>query len=166
MAAELAADLEEAEAEGASPRDVLGSGASDPRSFAASWAAERAVIPAPSLTARLRRRSLIELAIAALTIIAATGAALVLFASPSASAPATVIRRLAAPATIAVSKQQAVWVTKADRGVVFTSRQAPGSGVHVHTLGSILLMVGIVGLILSALLLLWSPSRRFDAARP
>ena len=43
MAADLEADLKEAEAEGASPEEVLGSGAFDPRSFAASWAAERGV---------------------------------------------------------------------------------------------------------------------------
>lgn len=45
MAADLAADLREADAEGVSPEEVLGSGAFDPRSFAASWAAERGVIP-------------------------------------------------------------------------------------------------------------------------
>ena len=43
MAADLEADLNEAEADGASPEDVLGIGAFDPRSFAASWAAERGV---------------------------------------------------------------------------------------------------------------------------
>jgi hypothetical protein len=36
MAADLAVDLQEAEAEGVTPEEVLGSGASDPRSFAAS----------------------------------------------------------------------------------------------------------------------------------
>ena len=86
MAAELTADLDEAAAEGASPEEVLGSAASDPRSFAAAWAAERGVVPPQSLTARLRRRSLLPVAIAALTIVAAVGAALVVFASPNASA--------------------------------------------------------------------------------
>ena len=48
MAADLEADLAEAEAEGDSPEQVLGSGAFDPRSFAASWAAARGVAaPAP-----------------------------------------------------------------------------------------------------------------------
>ena len=41
MAAELAADLQEAEAEGVSAEDLLGSGAFDPRSFATAWAAVR-----------------------------------------------------------------------------------------------------------------------------
>jgi hypothetical protein len=44
MAADLAADLQEAEAEGVSAEEVLGSGAFDPRGFAASWATERGVI--------------------------------------------------------------------------------------------------------------------------
>lgn len=44
MAADLAADLAEAEAEGASAEQVLGSGAFDPHAFAASWAAAAAVI--------------------------------------------------------------------------------------------------------------------------
>jgi hypothetical protein len=45
MAADLAADLEQAEAEGVSAEEVLGRSAFDPRSFATSWAAERGVIP-------------------------------------------------------------------------------------------------------------------------
>lgn len=52
MAADLQADLDEAEAEGASAESVLGRGAFDPRSFAASWAVERGVIgPQPAVSA-------------------------------------------------------------------------------------------------------------------
>lgn len=47
MAADLTSDLEEAEAEGVSVDELLGSDASDPRSFAAAWAAERGIIPDP-----------------------------------------------------------------------------------------------------------------------
>ena len=47
MAADLASDLREAEAEGVSTEELLGSSAFDPRSFAASWASERGIIPAP-----------------------------------------------------------------------------------------------------------------------
>lgn len=46
MAADLASDLEEAEAEGVSAAEYLGASASDPGSFAASWARERGIIPA------------------------------------------------------------------------------------------------------------------------
>ncbi len=62
MAADLASDLGEAEAEGVSAEELLGSSVFDPRSFAASWAAERGIIPDPpkprnraSQTARSRR---------------------------------------------------------------------------------------------------------------
>src|SRR6266702_238341 len=65
MAADLAADLKEAEADGVSPEEVLGSGAFDPRSFAAAWAAERGVSrPSPGRQ-RVPRRSFILAAIAA-----------------------------------------------------------------------------------------------------
>ena len=47
MAADLTSDLEEAEAEGVSATEYLGASASDPRSFAASWASERGIIPTP-----------------------------------------------------------------------------------------------------------------------
>ena len=47
MAADLAADIKEAEAEGMPAEEYLGSSFFDPRSFAASWAGERGVIPAP-----------------------------------------------------------------------------------------------------------------------
>jgi hypothetical protein len=180
MAADLAADLEEAEGEGASPEEVLGSGAADPRSFAASWAAERGVIP-PRSTARLARRSLALAAIAALTITAAIGAGLVIFASPHASAPTAAIRVPAefagprAPAAIAAlhvaprpvfaapRAPLAVLIKPDGSGVVLV--QANGSGVEINRLGSILLIVGIVGVTVSVLFLFRrSSSRRFDTA--
>ena len=45
MAADLTSDLEEAEADGISAQELLGSSAFDPRSFARSWAAERGSSP-------------------------------------------------------------------------------------------------------------------------
>jgi hypothetical protein len=56
MAADLATDLGEAEAEGVSAEELLGSSASDPRSFAAAWAAERGIIPVPASAGGTRRR--------------------------------------------------------------------------------------------------------------
>ena len=55
MAADLAADIEEAESEGGSAEDVLGNGAFDPRRFAGSWAAARGVT-APLMPAPAKRR--------------------------------------------------------------------------------------------------------------
>jgi hypothetical protein len=75
MAADLAFDLREAEAEGVSAEELLGSSAFDPRSFAASWAAERGIIPAPAGRANVRRRPLVLVAftaVAAIALIVAT----------------------------------------------------------------------------------------------
>jgi hypothetical protein len=44
MAADLAADLEDAEADGAAPEELLGDGVEDPRAFAHAWAKERGLI--------------------------------------------------------------------------------------------------------------------------
>ena len=78
MAADLEADLKEAEAEGASPEDVLGTAVFDPRAFAASWAAERGVIPAPESKPRLNGRTPFVVAGVTLAIIAALGAGMVI----------------------------------------------------------------------------------------
>jgi hypothetical protein len=48
MAADLEADLDEANADGVAAEEVLGSSAFDPRSFAAEWATARGVVPQPA----------------------------------------------------------------------------------------------------------------------
>jgi len=78
MAADLASDLGEAEAEGVSAEELLGSSAFDPRSFAASWAAERGIIPVPPRRANARRRPLVLVAFTAVAAIALIVAALLL----------------------------------------------------------------------------------------
>src|SRR5215831_7607289 len=78
MAADLASDLEEAEAEGVSAAEYLGSSASDPRSFASSWARERGIVPAPPGGERGRRRPLALVAFTALAAIAVIVASLLL----------------------------------------------------------------------------------------
>ena len=74
MASDLAVDLGEAEAEGVSAEELLGSSVFDPRSFAASWAAERGIIPEPVGRGNGRRRPLALVAftaVAALTLVVA-----------------------------------------------------------------------------------------------
>ena len=74
MAADLTADLAEAEADGVSAEEFLGNSVFDPRSFAAAWAAERGVIPAQPAPRRVRRRPLVLWAftgLAALTVVVA-----------------------------------------------------------------------------------------------
>ncbi len=78
MAADLAADLEEAAAEGVSAEELLGRSAFDPRSFAASWAAERGIIPAPPSQGSSRRRPLILIVFTAIGALVLTVAALAL----------------------------------------------------------------------------------------
>jgi hypothetical protein len=190
MAAELTADLDEAAAEGASPEEVLGRGASNARSFAAFWAAERGVIPQRS-TGLLPRRSVTLAVTAAFTIIAAVGAALVIFASPDAPAPAAAVSLPPSPALTNISviedgrvraavarleadrahtqavleSQMQVWV-QPNGATVLTLRPGHGQGVEIHRVGSILLIAGIAGVILSLPLLFWSRSRRFSRSSP
>jgi hypothetical protein len=144
MAADLAADLKEAESEGVSPKEVLGSGSTDPRSFAASWAAER------GFGRRTRRgisavTSFILAAIAALAAIAVTGAALAIFASPSgsASAPAILGPRPSGPPE------------SESRTVIAQALQTEVSRADTDAIGQVLLIVGLAGIILFTLFWFW-----------
>jgi hypothetical protein len=144
MAADLAADLKEAESEGVSPEEVLGSGSTDPRSFAASWAAER------GFGRRPRRgisavTSFILAAIAALAAIAVTGAVLEIFASPSgsASAPAILGSRPSGPAE------------SESRTVIAQALQTEVSRADTDAIGQVLLIVGLAGIILFTLFWFW-----------
>jgi len=153
MAADLEADLTEAEAEGATPEDVLGSGAFDPRSFAALWAAERGVsqpppTPAPNevlpVPQRGRRWRPGLLAIAAGSgVIAFFGAALVVHHVRSSRAIAAPFGpRLPIPPRLLIPPPFA------------RSRVFPLS-VHVAaavpTLGLLLILLGIIGVALTIL---------------
>jgi hypothetical protein len=77
MAGDLSSDLAEAEAEGVSAEELLGRSAFDPRSFAATWAAERGIIPVPPSRAT-RRRPLVLVAFTVLAAIALVFASLAL----------------------------------------------------------------------------------------
>ena len=55
MAADLVADLAEAQADGVSPEEVLGNGFFDPAAFAASWATARGLALAPRAAGFPRR---------------------------------------------------------------------------------------------------------------
>lgn len=160
MAADLEADLEEAEAEGVSAEEVLGSGAFDPRSFAAAWAAERGVIQPPPSGQTHRRRSRIApafVAIAAFALVAIVGAVLV-FASPSRSerlAVASVFPLrpgVVGPPRLRLLPPREVVPLPApgSRARVFPVA-VRGSGLDLRPIGLLLMIVGIVGLIVSML---------------
>jgi hypothetical protein len=78
MATDLASDLRDAEAEGVSAEELLGSSAFDPPSFAAAWAAERGIIPAPPSQDATRRKPVSLVAFTAIAAIALTVAAALL----------------------------------------------------------------------------------------
>ena len=152
MAADLSADLAEAEAEGVSAEELLGRSAFDPRSFARSWADERGVIPAPPSRAT-RRRPLVLVAFTALAAIAVLVSALLLLsAKPTVSVAAVKTTRSHLP-----SPPQGFFVR-------------PGAGPHsrqvlLHTSASapvewILLFLAIIALSFAAWLWLsWGRSR-------
>ncbi len=92
MAADLASDLAEAEADGVSAERLLGS---DPRSFAASWAAGRGIIPVSPSPRRTRRRPLVLVAFTAVAAIVLFFAALGLLTGQPKAALATTVSRTA-----------------------------------------------------------------------
>jgi len=89
MAEDLAADLREAEADGASEEEVLGSGASDPRAFAAAWANERGIVR-PRRSGRFRTRGLVIMGALVLCVFLVVAAGLIAsLASSGSTAPRT-----------------------------------------------------------------------------
>ena len=152
MAADLEADLAEADADGASPEVVLGNGYFDAKSFAASWALARGVVNvrprlAPSVqlstrTLTLVASALVCAAVAAVGLLLLAGRA---FGSMSASA-------------IAVRRPFPRQVP-----TIFVSphRFFSGPGVGVDPLGWVLVIAGVLGFSLT--LWFWRP---WSTARP
>ena len=159
MAADLEADLEEARADGVAPEEVLGHGAFDPRSFAASWATERGVSRPSHPRNRFSRASLLAAALAAFVAVAVSGAAITVFASPT--RPPVKVLAGPAPTTFPVNavtpdgSSVSVWVVPPD---------APYPGPLLPAdfpddtsgAGPVLLIVGLAGTALLASFWLWS----------
>jgi len=161
MAADLAADLAEAEADGTSPEEVLGSGAFDARSFAAAWARERGIVPVASspVAAPQRRRSwLLPALVAAFALVALVGAVLAIKGDP----PPSVNVRVAAAAGAHVRFFRPGQLPRARIHGVPGAILVPPSGkvtvVQVRPVGIVLLIVGLVGAAVS--LVIWAPWRR------
>ena len=148
MAADLAADLGEAEAEGVSADELLGSSVFDPRSFAASWAAERGIIPVPPSRGNARRRPLVLATFTTFAAIALIVAVLLLLTGqPKVTLRTTRARFLPTPPAASV-------IPPGFRGPVLTTR-----GLVLHTSASapvewILLLLAIAALGFAAWL--WS----------
>jgi len=85
MAAELDADLDQAREEGIAAEEILGDGIFDPVGFAASWAAERGVVPGSPPPRRTGRRWLPLAALAGFAVVTLVGVALAVLAFHGAS---------------------------------------------------------------------------------
>ena len=156
MAADLTADLEEAEAEGGSPEDVLGNSAFDPRRFASAWAAARGVTSAPTPERPFRWRPSVAIALAILFCVLTFGAGLGLLTGRASSSIAFATRRVeAVPGPIHVFAPG----PRANVGPPSLGLPIVGTrivGVEVHPLAWILFTFGVLGLGLLALWY-WSP---------
>jgi len=141
MAADLTSDLAEAEAEGASIEDVLGSSAFDPRSFAASWAAERGVSQPPTAPAGSPPRWWPLAAIAAIAV-ALVGALMVIAPKPRVQIVSSSGGLAAVPHTLFRGPPPGL------------AAHANTVAVHVHELGGLILIVGIVAMI-ATLVWIW-----------
>jgi hypothetical protein len=156
MASDLTADLAEAEAEGASAEHVLGTGAFDPRSFAAAWAAERGLVQAPPTDDHgPERRSRVPAVFAATAIIATLGLVLVLVANRM--------------STTQVESASPVPAPNAPPARTF-AMDIHGDGYH-HMIGFIVLLIAVVVVISATLYWAtwvspsrWSPRRRSSIA--
>jgi hypothetical protein len=173
MAADLTADIEEAEAEGGSAEDVLGTSLFDPRRFAAAWAGARGVTgppvsvdpPAPPIRERHPwYRPVTVVALAGVGFLMAVAAAALVVGRHSSAVAAPVRRILSMPgSTRLFGPSQAV---PPFRNFV------PGPSFVVQNAGPFaivafaLLLVGVVVVGLAVLYWSpWSPWSRRDSKR-
>ena len=160
MAADLAADLEEAEAEGGSAEDVLGNSAFDPRRFAAAWAVARGVTgPPPAVDRQRMWRPPVSIALAALLGAVAVVAALALLVGRGSRSVAFAVHRIAA-----VPGPNRIFVPGPGRMVGPGPFGPPFAGTQItsavgHPVVWLLLVVGMIGAVGLGLvvLLYWSP---------
>jgi hypothetical protein len=135
---------------------VLGSGARDPRSFAASWATERGVIGPGRTKASAGKRSFVLLAIALSLSIAAVAAGIAILATPAETSSA--LPRLSS----SLGTRGLLWVSALPsleaglpntvvKEVVVRPPYLDGSDTGTHTIAWALLVAGILAFTLSSL---------------
>jgi hypothetical protein len=152
MAADLTADLDEAEAEGGSPEDVLGNSAFDPRRFAAAWAVARGVTGLPTSDHSRNWRPPVAIALTVLLGLITIGAGSILLVGSGGHSIAFAVHRVVvSPGSIRLFGPVPGRMVP---GPPFVGSQI--SGVDVRPLALLLFIVGIVGLGLTAFLY-WSP---------
>jgi hypothetical protein len=163
MAADLAADLEEADADGVSAEEVLGSSAFDPRAFAGAWAAERGVVgstPEVEVGPPAPRRRRLPAPIIAFALVALAGLVIAGF-GPSGGGGRVVAAPFIRPAPVPFLPLKPRLVKPPQSFVVPGQGLVPGGrviaiaahgGLDLRPLGLLLLIVGLIGITASALL--------------
>ncbi len=176
MAADLEVDLAEAEADGTSAEEVLGTGAFDAPAFAAAWAAERGVIPPPAPSGATRtRRSRAPYAIAGFVLVALVGLVLALLPQPTVSARLALgapHNALVAPWRIRHRVRivgQGRLVLPAVRPTIIVPQLPAGASqvvvantnwIVLRILGIVLLVIGLAGTVLTTLYMVRGSRRR------
>lgn len=158
MAADLTADLDEAEAEGGSPEDVLGTSAFDPRRFAAAWAAARGVTSPPILEVPAPRPTPWAIALTVCVGVVIVLAGLALFVGSSSRSVAVATRRIVpGPGPLRLLAPGQGRLVGPGRFIL------PIVGMDFHPLAWMLFLVGVVGLGLIAVVYWsgWSGLRRY-----
>lgn len=157
MAADLTADLDEAEAEGGTPEDVLGNSAFDPRRFAGAWAVARGVTgpPVPAPTRRWRQPVAIGLAVVLGLLVAIVGLALLI--GRRSQSVGIAVRRAAGVVPIRIPGQG--YLTGPPGPPVMRTHWTQFGGIDGHPIALVLLVVGVISIMGLGLLaiLWWSP---------
>lgn len=154
MAADLAADLEEAQAEGGSPEDVLGNSAFDPRRFAAAWATARGVTGRPITERQSFWRPPVAIAVTVLLSALTVGAGLIVLFGLHGRSFFFASHRIvvnAGPIRVFPPVARRIVIP----GPLGPFVGTPIEGVGVQPIALALLIVGVVGLGLLAVLY-WS----------
>jgi hypothetical protein len=165
MAADLTADIEEAEAEGGSAEDVLGTSLFDPRRFAAAWAGARGVTAPPApigpsdrpADQRVgRKRPVMAMAFTALGFLFVLLAAALVVGRQSSAVAVTAPRILGVPGSIRLpgpTHPMPPFRYLVPRPLFAVQHTGP-----ITVLAIAVLLVGVAGLVLAVLF--WSPWTR------
>jgi hypothetical protein len=148
MAADLTADIEEAQSEGGSAEDVLGNSAFDPRRFAGSWAVARGVTGSPVSTPQRRPWPALAFGLVGCAALLALAGAVLLGGRQSAAAISSVSGNLARPRSVRVFPGSPI--------VLQHFQHFPGVAIFAL----LLLVVGVVSVGLTVLYLArWNGTR-------
>ncbi len=169
MAADLTADLEEAEAEGGSPEDVLGNSAFDPRRFATAWAVARGVTAPPAPDRPPFWRLPVAIALTALLGLLTAAAGVALLVGYRARSFAFAVQRITV-----VPGPKGIFAPGSGRIVIPGPLSPPFFGTQMARVGAdpvawVLFIVGSVGIVLLVVLYwlpLTGPRRKHDRRTP